>query len=57
MTARLAFTLAQSEGVSCAILFVDINQAFYSVIIELALGPLLTDGERDDTFLALAWMS
>ena len=40
MTARLAFALAQSEGVSCgAVLFVDIKQAFYSPIIEFALGP------------------
>ena len=40
MTARLAFAPAQSEGVSCAVLVVDIKQAFRSAIIAFTLGPL-----------------
>ena len=34
------------EGVYCVVLFVDINQAFYSAIIEFALGPLTLQAVR-----------
>ncbi len=38
---------AQKKKVSAALVFGDMVRAYYSALLELMLGPLLTEGERE----------
>ena len=46
MIRRFFFKWAKKEGISAAGLFCDLRKAFYSVLPEEALGPLITAEER-----------
>ena len=46
MIRRFFFNWAKKEGISVAGLFCDLRKAFYSVLPEEALGPLITAEER-----------
>ena len=45
--ARLFFNKASIQRCSTPLLFVDTRKAYYRVILELVLGPLLTKAEHE----------
>ena len=54
--ARLHLVNAARLRVSAALLFADMKKAYYSVLIELVLGPLLTHEESDVILAGKTWM-
>ena len=56
--AKLFLQHAVAHKVSAAILFGDMQKAYYSVLLELVFGPLLTAGEKGKLFSQdLGWTS
>jgi hypothetical protein len=47
LIARLFLQYAAKRRISAAIVFGDMQKAYYSVLVELVLGPLLMPGERE----------
>ena len=55
MIRRFFFKWAKKEGISAAGLFCDLRKAFYSVLPEEALGPLITADERAELLQAFGF--
>ena len=53
MIARLFLQPAAEQRKSAAMIFADLSKEYYTVLLELVVGPLLTEGERQTVMASL----
>ena len=55
MTRNLFSSWAQLRKLSSAVIYVDIRKAFYSVLVEEVLGPVMGRSNRAKVMASLGW--
>ena len=55
MTRNLFSSWAQLRKLSSAVIYVDIRKAFYSVLVEEVVGPVMGRSDRARVMASLGW--